>query len=69
MPQQGVLERIATSRITATLLTRPRVLAFLLVVTLAIALQGSGVALDGDYTVGRDEWGTTETGPGSDPDD
>lgn len=68
MPQQGTFERIATSRITATLLARPRLLAFLLVVTLAIALQGSAAAVDSDFTVGENDWGTTETGPSSDSD-
>jgi|APHM01.1.fsa_nt_gi hypothetical protein len=66
MPQQGMRERIAQSRVTGLFMSRPRMAAALVALVALVAVQGGAAAGDG-IVFGSDGSCTTCTGP--DPDE
>lgn len=66
MPQQGMRERIAQSRVTGFFISRPRMTATLVMLVVLLAVQGGAAAGDG-IVFGQEGSCSTCTGP--DPDE
>lgn len=63
MPQQGMLERMGASRVMTFAFQHPRLVKFLLVTLVLLAIQGGAAA---ETTLDTDGATSTSTGPNED---